>query len=209
MAITSWTNLLLPRLPGANKDLVEAELVKVIENFCRESTAWREMLYGFDITAGDREVTVIDGDGSEREVIQILRVYYDRQRLTPYSHTPWETSTNTPLGWTTKSNAPSVINLSTIPSESLTSAIDVWAALRPINPVTLNDMTILTNDFWEVIFDGVLGRMFTQKDKPYSSTTDALYHLQRYRNGTRKARDIANRGFTGNAQNWTFPSFGR
>ena len=201
---------MLPRLPGASKTLVEEEVKRVIQNFCRESLAWRTMLYGFNISAGNREIEVVDGDGSEREVIQIFRVYYSRRQLTPYSHTPWETSTDHPIGWTTKTNDPSTIVLSTIPLRSYTDVIDVWAALRPLDPTDVAaDMSLLENDFWEVIYDGALGRMFSQVEKPYMDNADAVYHLQRYRNGTRKARDQANRGFTGNAQNWTFPRFGR
>lgn len=209
--ISSWVNMLLPRLPGASKTLVEEEVKRTIDNFCRESTAWREMLYGFNITAGDREIPVVYDDGTEIEVVQLLRVYYSRQQLTPYSHAPFETSTNTPTGWTTKAGDPSTIVLTTIPTVSIADAIDVWVSLAPVNPASLADtsMNVLVTDFWEVIFDGTLGRMFSQENKPYSNKADSLYHLTRYRNGTRKARDMGNRGFTGNAQNWTFPKFGR
>jgi len=210
MAITSWTNLLLPRLPGASKTLVEAEIVKTIENFCRDSTAWRDTLYGFDVTAGQREISVIVDDGSQLKVVGLLRVYYNQKQLTQYSHTPWETSTNYPSGWTTKPGDPSTIMLSTIPIVTDANSIDVLAYLRPVDPVNITvDMTLLTEDFWEIIFDGVMGRMLSQNDKPYSNATSAAYHLSRYRHGTRKARDMANRGFTGNAQNWVFPKFGR
>lgn len=208
MAISSWVNMILPRLPGAAKPLVEEEVKRTIDNFCRESVAWREMLYGFNIDSGDREVPIFSGDGSTLSVVQILRVYYERHQLTPYSHAPWEVSTNTPTGWTTKTDDPSVVVLSSIPTQNIAGAIDAWVAVAPIDPVNTS-MNLLQNHFWETIFDGSLGRMYAQDNKPYSSTADSLYHLTRYRNGTRRARDMANRGFTGNAQNWVFPSFGR
>lgn len=208
MAITSWTNMILPRLAGANKTLVEEEIKRTIDNFCRDSTAWRRMIYGLHVDAGDREVEIVVDDGSEAEVVQILRVYYDQQQLTPYSHTPWEVTTNRPTGWTAKSSDPSIIVLSTIPTQTLTDALDAWVALRPIDPVT-NATPLIDDLFWETIFDGTLGRMYNQEDKPYGDTAKATYHLARYRNGIRKARDMGGRGFTGNAQNWVFPKFGR
>lgn len=209
MAISSWVNMILPRVPGASKALVEQEVTRTVENFCREATAWRQMVYGLHINEGDREVPILIDDGLTLEVIQIFRVYYERRQLTPYSHVPWEISTNSPTGWTAKSSDPSTIVLSTIPARELTDVLDAWVAVRPLNPVTNDNMPILTSTFWEYIFDGAVGRLYSQPAKPYTSDKLAQYHLARYNNGLRLGLDQANRGFTGNAQNWVFPGFGR
>lgn len=210
MAITKWTNLLIPRLPGASEALIDAETTQVIDNFCRESTAWREMLYGFDITANDREVPIVVADGSQRAVVGILRVYFDQKQLTQYSHVPWETTSSYPSGWSTKPSDPSVVNLSTIPTQDHVGNLDAYVYIAPVDPVNItDDFTLLTEDFFEFIYDGILGRFYSMPNKPYSDTRLGTYHLSRYRDGVRKARSMANRGFTGNAQNWVFPSYGR
>ena len=208
MAIDSWTNLILPRLPGATKTLVEEEIKKTVDLFCRNSAAYRRMVYGYHVTAGDREVTLQIDDGTVDKVCQVLRIYYERRQLTQYSHVPWEISTDVPRGYTVKPQTTDVILLSTIPSRDLTDVLDAWVALVPLD-IENNDNQLLEQDFFEAIFDGALGRMYAQNNKPYSDQKLGVYHLSRYRNELRKARDMANRGFTGNAQNWTFPSFGR
>lgn len=207
MSIISWTTKLLPRLTGAVRAHVEEEVVQTIYNFCRESTAWRDMVYGLPLVADDREVVVPIGNGSQASVAGILRVYNNGRQLTHFSHAPWETS-GQPTGWTTKPGDPAVIILNVLPSESHAEALDVFAYLQPVNPTAYMPPIIL-NDFWEFVFDGALGRMYSLPDRPYSNPTMAQYHLKRYRQGTRTARDQAARGFTGNAQNWVFPSFGR
>jgi hypothetical protein len=68
---------------------------------------------------------------------------------------------------------------------------------------------LLLDTHWEDIFDGVLGRMYAHPDKPYSDSGGSAYHLKRFRTRINQARDMANRGYTGNAQNWTFNRFGR
>jgi hypothetical protein len=210
MAITKWTNLLLPRLPGASEALVNAETIQVIDNFCRESTAWRDMLYGFDISQNDRDVPITIGDGSQRVVVGILRVYFDQRQLTQYSHVPFESTSSYPSGWSTKPSDPSIVSLSAIPNKEHLGNLDAYVYQAPVDPVNItDDMTLLTEDFFEFIFDGILGRFMSMPQKPYSDQRLATYHLSRYRDGVRKARSMANRGFTGNAQNWVFPTFGR
>lgn len=208
MSITTWKDLMLPRLPGALSNVVEGEITQTVYNFCRESTAWRDMIYAVDIDINDREVELTYGDGTEANVSGVLRVYYSNKQLSQYSHAPWETSSSAPMGFTSKPDDPSVIVLSTIPSTAITGALDAYVYLEPVNPTDALPSVIL-NEFWEIVFDGALGRMYSHPEKPYTNPTLAQYHLRRYRNGTRRARDQANRGFTGNAQNWVFPSFGR
>lgn len=208
MTISTWVNRALPRLPGAAKALVEEETKLVIDDFCRESTAWRDMLYGFHITAGDREVTPVVDDGTQAEIVGILRVYFDKKQLTQYSHAPWETSTSYPSGFTTKPGDPGVVYLSTFPVVSHTGKLDTYVYLKPTDS-TLYVPTLLEQDYNEYIFDGVMGRMSMQPNKPYTDEKTSAYHLRRFQNGKQIAKDKANRGFTSNAQNWVFPKFGR
>lgn len=208
MSIATWVNAALPRLPGALKNVVEGETLAVISDFCKESTAWRQMVRGFTITAGDRNVTLTVDDGSVTAVAGILRVYAYGRQLTPYSHAPFETTSNAPSGFTTQAENPDVIVLSAIPNRTIVDAIDAYVFCKPVN-ATVSLPGLLTDEYWEIIFDGVMGRMAMHPDKPYSQEALSRYHLTRYHRGKQVAKDKANRGFTSNAQNWTFPRFGR
>ena len=86
MSIDTWRNLVLPRVPGATEALVDEEIKKAIENFCRESTAWRDTLYGYNVVALNREIPLVVGAGDEATVVGILRVYFDQKQITAYSH---------------------------------------------------------------------------------------------------------------------------
>lgn len=208
MTIDVWVNKALPRLPNAAKALVEEEAKAVINDFCLESTAHRETLYGFNIIAGDRDVSLTVGDGTQTEVAGILRVYFDKKQLTQFSHAPWETATTYPTGFTTKPGDPATIQLTTFPITAHEGKIDAYVYLKPIDP-TVYVAPLLIDYYSEIIFDGLLARMYMQPNKPYTNEKSSVYHLRRYLTGKQVAKDKANRGFTSNAQNWTFPSFGR
>jgi hypothetical protein len=67
--------------------------------------------------------------------------------------------------------------------------------------------------FWstwfETILDGTLFRLYGQPGKPWSSPQLAQYHGTRFRQGMSRARDIVNRGGSGQAPSWYFPLFAR
>lgn len=208
MSIATWRNEILPRLSGATDAMVQEEIKRTITNFCRESTAWRDMIYALNVDINDREVELQVADGTRALVIGVLRVYRSSGQISQLSHAPSENASSTPMGFTVRPDNPSVIVLSTIPTESLVGELDAYVYCEPVDSTTYLPPVIL-RDFWEHIFDGALGRMYSHPSRPYSDPPMAQYHLKRYRQGTRIARAQANRGFTGNAQNWTFPSFGR
>lgn len=208
MTIAAWKNIALSRLPGALPDVVQAELLEVIDEFCRRSTAWREMVYSLDITAADRTVTPVIGAGTQAEVIGILRVYYNQMRLTDYSHVPYETTADNAAGYTAQSDSPGVIVLSTIPTVSQTGVIDALVYAKPVD-ATAYLPTVLTDQFYDYILYGLLGRMYSHQSRPYTNDKLALAYTRQYTSAITTARSMANRGFTGNAQNWTFPAFGR
>ena len=209
MSIVTWRDAVLPRLPGALQADVDAEIKIIIERFCRDATAWRKVLYDYDIVINDREIELdpVDG-GVEGKVAGILRVYYDGTRLTDYSHVPFEVTSDYPTGWTQDPEDTSKILLSYLPISSVADKINAWVFLVPLDTdVFLPDVLLETH--WEDIFDGVMGRMYQKPNKPWTDLGASAYHLKRFRTRSTQARDMANRGYTGNAQNWTFNSFGR
>ena len=208
MTYNIWLELALSRLAGSLQAAVELELTGVIEEFCQRSTAWREMVYAMDVVAGNREVTPQVGDASEAAVLGVLRVYYNQVRLTEHSHEPFEVSSSVVTGYSLKGSHPRVIFLSSIPNENQTGVLDAWVYCTPVNPTEYCPPVLLSQYFW-FIMNGLLARMYAHTDRPYSDPQMALQYQRAFTNDIKKARDMAGRGFTGNAQNWSFPSFGR
>ena len=208
MTIAAWTNIALSRLSGALPDVVTAELVETIDEFCRRSTAWREMVYALDITANVREITPVIGDGSKAEVLGILRVYYNQNRMGDYSHVPFEAPGDLHGSYTARSDSPNIINLSSIPINNQTGVIDTLVYAKPVNAASYIP-AVLSDQFYDFILDGLLGRMYAHQGRPYTNDALAVAFTRKFSADVKSARDMANRGFTANAQNWTFPIFGR
>lgn len=206
--LDGWEQTVYSRLSGATMDAIRLEMLQTIDDFSLRSTAWRETVYALDITNGDREVPVIVNGGSQAEVIGVLRVYYKQNRMTDYSHVPFENSAAAFSGYTCSSEDPSVIQLSNIPTESQAGVIDALVFCKPVDS-TVFLPTVYTSQFYDYILSGVLGRMYSHQNRPYTNDALSLAHTRRYMHGVSSARDMAARGFTSNAQNWTFPRFGR
>lgn len=62
--------------------------------------------------------------------------------------------------------------------------------------------------YWrEVLNAGILGKMMSQQDKPYSNPSMAKYHLRRFRSGIARAREMAKRQYTEADSDVKFPRF--
>jgi hypothetical protein len=112
------------------------------------------------------------------------------------------------MGYTSKLGNPHKLVLATIPTTDLTDALDVWVYGEP-NVLTGELPYIATDTYFEPVLYGAMGRMYGKSDKPWTDLAQAAFNLRKFRNLTTEARGRANRGYTGNAQNWVFPSFGR
>ena len=209
MSLALWTEALLPRLPGAPEPFVKAELVRTIQDFCTQSTALRGMIHGLNLTADEREVVVEDDEPEKTTVIGVLRVYAPNVRFVDYSHAPWEVyMANAPVGYTVEKGPPVKLVFSDIPDRNVEGYIHAYVYSKPTDPESYLP-PLLLHEFEESVLDGTLGRLLSVPEKPYTDTKTAIFHLGRYRRRITQARVQANQGFTGNAQNWTFPRFAK
>src|SRR6478609_1794523 len=60
-------------------------------------------------------------------------------------------------------------------------------------------------DYYDVIIDGTIGRLFGHPAKPYSNPQMALFHLKQYSAGCDQAKWMVNRGRRMEGQRWMFP----
>lgn len=207
MSVDAWVNQVVPRMAGAPTEFVRAEVVRVMKDFCSRTTAWRQMTRGIDIVAGQREIT-IPTDDPQALHSGVLRVYFRGQRMSDFSHAPWEYETDEPMGYTALPGPPLVLMLMTIPSRTITGELDVLTYDVPADPINAGVPGILSGEFFDAIFNGVLGSLYSADSKPYSNATLSKLHLSKYESAISKARARASSGFTATAQGWVFPRFG-
>lgn len=87
-----------------------------------------------------------------------------------------------------------------------TGAREGWVllALKPIS-IDVNLGNELWAQWFETILAGTLARLYSIPSRPWSNTQLAEYHLRRFHTGTNRARDIAQRQYTGGPGRWSFP----
>jgi hypothetical protein len=61
------------------------------------------------------------------------------------------------------------------------------------------------SDYYDVLIDGTIGRMYGQPAKPYSNPQMAAYHLKSFTSGVNQSKWMASRGRRMEGQRWRFP----
>ena len=202
-----WFHELAARVPGADNNFLEENIVRSIKEFCSESTAWREWVEDRTVSEGERAVDLQTGLKSHvllvHEVLLDGRPLHQVSRLYPESEGPQQ-----PRGWVGDGYVPGRIFLTPVPDKDYEFGLKALVSLT-VGKAPCKLPTLLTEMFYEAVLDGTLGRLYMQPRKPYSDREAASFHLRRFRRYTRQARDMASRGFTPGGQNWSYPSFGR
>lgn len=111
-------------------------------------------------------------------------------------------------GYDLRIDPPSVLRDIHNPISTQTRTGKALLALKPVS-LDIEFPPMLWMQWFDVILDGVLARLYGMPSKPFSSPQLATYHGPRFRDGIRRARDIAQRGFTDGGGRWCFPYFSR
>ena len=201
-----WLSRLMTRLQSATEEEIREELEYTIHDFCREGEWWQEVIGPYNLNGDDNIISLSPVD-SRTAVVYVRAVWYKDKLLGEMSaNVPVRNDTGTPLYYTCESD-PTVLTLIPTPAQDEADALKVLAVLCPKCPDKWLPSWLSTHHF-EAIFDGVLGRFYSQLNKPFSNEPRAAYHLRRYRNKCREARGMATRGYTTGAARWSFPQFG-
>lgn len=199
LEITRLMNNAKVRLPGATDDAIQRELFMVMDEFFKDTNVWKE----------DIPITVPGGDPAG----------------TRYIIAPNEPANITQLMWVfTASTDPSasrgapvaaamdVIGELTLYNQPNTEAsYVVTVALTVQDPVNRDGYVVfpqwVAQKYHDAILDGVLGRMMTQRAKPWTDNQMSVYHLRSFNSKKAKARVEATRNNTYRQQAWRFPGF--
>lgn len=79
-------------------------------------------------------------------------------------------------------------------------------ALKPVS-FSVNFSPVLLSNWFQVLLDGTLSRLYAQPAKPYSSPQMAIEYGRKYRAGVAKARAVADAQNTDGPGRWRFSYF--
>jgi hypothetical protein len=175
------------QLPGATLAAIELALENAIEEFCYRSTYFRERVF-WQMAPGVRLLT-IDPYDRNLETIYITA----QEGLLDYRVAP-----------------PATLVDEQIPLAARTGWALIILKPRSFAAVKRGAVAALFTNWWEVMLDGVMGRLYGQPAKPWSSPQLAQYHGTRFRQGISRARDQAERGNSAQQSRFrNFPYFAR
>lgn len=180
----------LPFLPGALPDHVKFELRAVARRFMRDTGVWRSEVGPYRAMKGRRQVALNPLD-DVAQVVRCLAVRMGDQPLAP-SAAPRPPATGTPRYWSMRE--PGVLDLYPTP-DAVYGDIFAHAVLMPAARVDWVPGFML-GPYRDALVDGVLFRMQSVFNKPYSDPNSAVLHKQSYDRLVSEARRSASRGHT-------------
>lgn len=187
------------RLPGATDTLIQYELFNVMDDFFKGSNTWQE-----DI---DIQVPGLDPVG------------------TIYELTPSGPSIIDKLMWVFSVPPTSTIGRGCQIGSAMSTPGELTLTLQPSSPVTYRATVALTVQdpttrdgyvtfpawvlakYRAVILDGLLGKMMSQPQKPWSNTQLAVLHMRKFNTKVASARVEMTRNNKYRQQAWMFPGF--
>jgi hypothetical protein len=174
-------------VPSVGLPLVQMEAWNAIEEFYLISTVRREFIY-WQMAPG---VAVIDLNP------------FDANWLVQIIHQVWGLAFP-------KVEPPSIIrDLNN--AANATTNLRQGRAIVSLKPASFNvglDPQLFAQWF-EVILDGTLFRLYAQPSKPFSNAQLAMYHGKRFRAGMARARILAEKLHAGTGPTWAYPYFAR
>ena len=200
-----WVEDAARRLPGPTMELIQAEFVSTMREFFSRSSCWTADLTPQDIVAGQVEycfdpITA----GVVINYMRIVRVGVYPIRPMPTLQVRNVTPADQPSSYSNPE--PNTVILYPIPAIDIADGLSVNASLIPTT-CDVEFPSYIKTQFYEPLFDGLLGRMYSYPDRPWTSPELAKYHLRRFRSGMARVRGIAEQGLNRSSGLWAFPSY--
>lgn len=187
------------RLPGAIPEAIQRELFNTMDEFFKGSNVWNEDL-DVQIPAFDPLNTIYELTPTGPSLIDKLLWVYEVNVDEPTERGP---------GVRASMSIPGELQLASQPSKPVTYRVTV--ALTVQDPVSRNGY--VTFPAWvlakyrDVILDGLLGKMYSQPNKPYTNQQYAVLFMRKFKQGTVNAHHDWRRNNTYRMQAWAFPRF--
>lgn len=189
--IMATVKMILVRLPGAEVELILAQLGDALREFTRDSNAWalERELYTM---AGQRDYTLPSPFPDAAPTWALSARYAVTGRALSKLHIPaTHTQVGAPAGFTCPS--PGVLRIWPIPDAEYQLALTVgFAATSHLAPVPPWFITL----YRDALMDGTLHRIYVMPHTPFFSMRLAEFHGRRFRSGISSARISAAHGLS-------------
>lgn len=198
---------LLAVTPGIDKPYVRATILRTAAEFFTVSGAWTEVIGPVRARPGLNEYELEPEHGGM--ITYMTHLYYNETQI-PFeqfpaakSPIPWDDDErfNGPMGY---GITPNKLALYATPAHEMGDTFTVVVtktSCRDAKKMPAEMATI----WYEPIYDGCIGKLYSMPKKPWSNPQLAMYHLRRFRNGMAVARDAARHNHTSAETNFRFP----
>lgn len=199
--ITRLMNSVQVHLPGATTDALQLQLFIVMDDFFKGTNTWVEDI-DIQVPANDPAGTVYYLIPSSPATVERLMWSYQ---------VPENGNMLRGAAVVAYMTVPGEVTLSTQPSSAATYRFT--AALTVQDPVTRDGYVTfpawILAKYRNVIYDGLIGAMMGQPNKPFTNMQLSVFHMRKFNSGVAQARVDTTRNNNYRAQAWAYPGFVR
>lgn len=204
--LDTWLRDMLAVTPGCLPKVRKRALILACREFFEQSAAWRVTIGPKALLPNKKRYYMSPYD-AYADVVRVLAVDLKGTPLRILAAPPAGVEPNATGPIYAFLEGPDQVRVWPMSNTSVANALTFYVALTPKQTVT-HLPRIAASHFYDAIYDGALGRLFSQPAKAYSNPTLAQYHLNRFRAAIGKYAGAAKGGFA-NAPSWVFPRFGK
>jgi hypothetical protein len=161
--------------------LILEAAVEIAREFCRDTTCWTMDLDPIYVRSGQSDYE-LEVDACQAEIVGVTESYVSNQKQV-------EGTDYTLMDRT-------LYHFLSEPGVSISQGLQVTVALRPTEDATQIDERVY-NDYYEAFRDGIIWRLASEKNKPWSDPALASERLILFENAKEKARVDVIRGGPG------------
>lgn len=204
--VDHFRQAILARVPGITRDLVDIELRIVVSEFLTRTMLWRQ------------EYEFTGAIGADSYIIPVAQAGVNIAAILDAHHGRTPLRLGAAAGFYRELGVPRFISLRDArtvrvwPSPQDVSENFRFTAALTVDMIDANPETSFVLPYEVVpysnaLMDGVLARLYSMPDKPWTSKTLMEDHRRLYRRGMSEARLAADEGRVRGAANWRFPRF--
>lgn len=196
--ITRLMNEARTQLPGAIDSALQLALFSVMDEFFKGTNAWTEDI-SFNVVANSAAGTVYELVPESPSTIYSLMWVFTEPADGQLRGSPIEGYMSTP--------GELILRLQPSTNETYIATV----ALTVQDPVSRDGYVVFPSwilaKYRQHILDGLLGKMMSQPNKPYTDRQLSVYHLRKFLSGISETRVEVQRNQRFRSQAWVFPRF--
>lgn len=200
---------ILPFVPGVETPLVDVTIRRVLRDFFKRTTIWRET-FTFNTTLDQPLYQLQASSGSVASILSVevagapIDPLPEDKRLPPAQAAARDAST--PTAW--YSTYPSLLALDPKPTAGISVVVNA-AVTQPLDAGVTTFPDDVLNEYGEEIGSGVVGVLMAMPGKPWTQSKASGEYLGKYVRCVTATRAKLRDGGQPNASRLTAPRFGR